>query len=126
MNEKCVFCKIVKKEIDSKFEEESENFIAILDIKPKVKGHTLIIPKEHYETLMDIPENLLGEMIGLARSVAKKRADSGANGFNLLMNNFSSAGQVVMHAHIHVLPRYSNDKKKLGFFELDGEEFSAV
>ncbi len=126
MNEKCVFCKIVKGEIASRLEGESKNFIAILDINPKTKGHTLIISKEHYETLLDMPDELLGEMMGLVKSVAKKRIGEGAEGFNVLMNSYPAAGQVVIHAHMHVLPRYSDDKKKLGFFMDKGKEFSAL
>ncbi len=106
----CIFCKIVKKEVSASFLAETNNFIAILDANPKTEGHALIIPKRHYVTILDIPNTLAKEMLELIKKVAlnileKKQGD----GFNIIMNNLSPAGQVVMHAHIHIIPRKEGD-----------------
>lgn len=112
MKEKeCIFCKIVKKEIPARLIEESENFIAILDANPKTEGHALIIPKSHYATLLDMPSNLAEEMLKLIKKIAKNLKQS--NGFNLLVNSSPAAGQVIMHAHIHLIPRKEGDGLKL-------------
>lgn len=108
--ENCVFCKIAKGEIKSKRVAESNNFFAILDANPKAEGHTLIIPKKHFVTLLDIPNTLGEELIKFTKQVAsqileKKHGD----GFNILMNNLEPAGQLVKHAHIHIIPRKEGD-----------------
>jgi histidine triad (HIT) family protein len=106
MKEECIFCRIVKGEIKAEKIGESENFMAIKDVNPKVEGHTLIIPKQHWITIMDIPESYGKELLGfIKRMCSKLMRELNAEGFNLEMNNFESAGQVVMHAHIHILPR---------------------
>jgi len=107
--EECIFCKIANKEIETEIIEESDNFIAFPDANPAVKGHVLIIPKKHYRNLMDLPVDLSSEMIGMAKRVAEKELSEGAEGFNLAMNNFEAAGQIVKHAHLHLLPRKKGD-----------------
>jgi len=89
---------------------ESNSFIAIYDAKPKAKGHTLVIPKKHGVTLLDIPDSLGEEMLSFTKKICsflleKKYGD----GFNLIMNNLEVAGQEVMHAHLHVIPRKEGD-----------------
>ena len=74
---------------------------------PKAEGHTLIIPKFHYATLLDIPSNLAGEMLDLIKKLSKNPKLS--NSFNLLVNNSPAAGQAIMHAHIHLIPRKEGD-----------------
>ena len=106
----CVFCKIAKGEIKSEKVAESDNFFAIFDVRPKTEGHTLIIPKKHYVTLLDIPNKLGNEMLEFTKKVAWKLLDEKkGDGFNILMNNLEVAGQFVMHAHLHVLPRRDGD-----------------
>lgn len=111
MNEKdCVFCKIARKEIDANIVGESNNFIAVLDANPKAEGHTLIIPKKHFVTILDIPNKLGEEMLSFVKEIAfgileKKQGD----GFNIIMNNLEPAGQIVNHAHIHIIPRKEGD-----------------
>jgi len=106
----CVFCKIVKGEIKQKKIMESDSFIAVLDIHPHAPGHSLIIPKKHYVTLLDIPNTLGKEMLEFTKKVASDlMAKKLGDGFNLIMNNLSVAGQVVMHAHIHLIPRKEGD-----------------
>ncbi len=106
----CIFCKIARKEMPAQFISETDNFIAILDANPRSEGHALIIPKKHYVTLLDIPNTLAKEMLELIKKVCldileKKQGD----GFNIVMNNLSPAGQVVMHAHVHIVPRKEKD-----------------
>lgn len=109
-SQNCIFCKIAKKEISADFIDETNNFIAILDAKPTTKGHTLIIPKKHYVTLLDIPDTLSQEMIKLIKKTSSKMLEKKqGDGFNILMNNLSPAGQMVMHAHIHIIPRKEED-----------------
>jgi|SRR3989344_3433501 len=106
----CVFCKIVSGKISAKKVDESNSFIAILDAKPTAVGHMLVIPKQHFVTLLDIPNRLGGEMLEFTKKVASDLLDKKlGDGFNLVMNNLSVAGQVVMHAHIHVIPRKDGD-----------------
>ncbi len=110
-DENCIFCKIIKREIKSEIVKEGNSFIAIKDAHPKVLGHTLIIPKNHYVTLLDIPNKLGDELLEFTKNVAfdlleKKLGD----GFNIVMNNLEVAGQIVKHAHIHILPRKDGDK----------------
>ena len=109
----CIFCKIAKKEIKAEIVEESENFVAFPDSNPIGKGHTLIIPKKHFVNVMDLPVDLTSEMIDVVKRVAEKKLKQGFEGFNLVMNNFEAAGQIVMHAHLHLLPRKKGDNIKL-------------
>lgn len=109
-NNECIFCKIIKNEIPSAKVVEDEKLVAFLDINPVNKGHALVVPKEHQETLLDIPENTLKEIMVAAKKIGKSmRKALKADGFNVSMNNFTAAGQEVMHAHIHIIPRFEND-----------------
>ena len=118
----CIFCKIVNKEVSSKVVYEDDNFIGFLDINQVAEGKTLIIPKKHYKTLLDIPSSLGNEMLAAVKKVSLKLINDGkADGFNILMNNFEVAGQVVPHAHIHVLPRKKGDGLK-GMYLEEGEK----
>jgi histidine triad (HIT) family protein len=106
----CIFCKIAKGQIEQKKVMESDNFFAILDIKPSATGHTLVIPKKHFVTLLDIPDKLGIEMIKFTKKVASNLMDEKyGDGFNVIMNNTAVAGQMVMHAHVHVIPRKEDD-----------------
>ena len=69
-NDKCIFCKIIKGEINSKRVYEDDNFIGILDVNPKAEGHTLIIPKQHFKTILDIPSSLGIELLDAIKKVS--------------------------------------------------------
>ncbi len=106
----CIFCKIAQNKIPAKKIKETNNFIAILDANPKADGHALIIPKKHFVTLLDIPNKLGEELLKITKEVSsnlleQKKGDA----FNILMNNLEPAGQIVKHAHIHIIPRKEND-----------------
>ncbi len=108
--ENCVFCKIARKEIPSDKIYEDKNFFAFLDATPVNPGHTLLIPKKHYENLYGLPDELLSKMAPIIKKMAiavKKGAD--AEGINIGMNNEVAAGQIIPHAHFHIIPRFSGD-----------------
>ena len=109
----CIFCRIIRGEIPSQKVYENEVVLAILDINPIAFGHTLVLPKAHRETFNDLPPDVLGELVVRAQQVARGvvRA-TGAQGFNLLMNNGKCSGQAIAHAHWHVIPRKDDDQIK--------------
>ena|SRR3989344_2168332 len=105
----CIFCKIAKGEIDSAKVFEDENIFAFLDIKPFTKGHCLIIPKKHFENIFDIPEDSLQRIAVVAKKISKKIKDTlQADGIRLSQSNGKTAGQEIMHFHLHVIPRYES------------------
>lgn len=110
VDENCIFCKIIKGEIPCARIYEDERVLAFLDINPVAEGHALVVLKNHYPTLLDVParegEALLKAMRLVAGAVLKV---TGADGFNCVQNNFPCAGQMVFHAHWHIIPRFDND-----------------
>jgi len=109
-----IFTKIIKGEIPCAKIYEDDHVFAFLDINPINLGHTLVIPKESYENIFEIPNEILEKMIVIAKQIAIKQKEVlNADGINIGMNNGKDAGQEVFHAHIHVIPRYKNDGYKL-------------
>ena len=106
----CIFCKIVEGSIPSVKIYEDELVLAFLDISPINFGHTLVIPKAHHTSIATIPEDVAGRMmlVGSRIGVAMRRGLQ-ADGFNLHLSDGTVAGQVVMHAHLHVVPRWTDD-----------------
>lgn len=106
----CIFCKIVKKEIPADVVYEDDNCLAFLDITPINPGHVLLIPKKHYENLYDLQDEILSKLAPIIKklAVAVKKGIN-AEGINIGMNNERPAGQLVPHAHFHIMPRFSND-----------------
>lgn len=112
----CIFCKIANGEVPSKTLYEDDHFRVILDLGPATKGHALILPKEHYANLYDLPEELAGEAMKLAKKMAVRITERlGCEGFNLIQNNGDMAGQTVFHFHMHMIPRYQADGQKIGW-----------
>jgi histidine triad (HIT) family protein len=110
----CIFCRIAAGEMPAVRVLETPVVLAFLDIAPVNYGHTLVIPKTHYQNLLELPDALWTEMGRVCRRVAQAlRATLSAQGFNLGMNNFEAAGQVVFHVHMHVIPRYHTDGLRL-------------
>lgn len=106
----CIFCKIVKGEIPSFKVFENDKVFCFLDINPLTKGHTLVIPKEHYENVFDIPEIDLKEIISVAKKLSAKIKETlDADGVNLVNASGEAAEQDVFHFHLHIVPRYRND-----------------
>lgn len=112
----CIFCKIANGEIPSKTLYEDDNFRVILDLGPATKGHALILPKEHYANLYELPEETAGEVMKLAKRMADRMKERlGCEGLNLVQNNGDLAGQTVFHFHMHMIPRYQADGQKIGW-----------
>lgn len=110
----CIFCKIAKKEIPSDIVFENKNLMAILDIMPVNLGHTLVITKKHYKTMIDVPDKLLSEMILVSKKVGKAVMKGlKIKGFNLGVNNGAVAGQKINHVHFHIITRSAKDGLKL-------------
>jgi histidine triad (HIT) family protein len=110
----CIFCKLATNEISSAKVYEDDEFIAFLDIKPISLGHTLVIPKQHYENLESVPFEVAGKFFQIVQKVAKAVARAtGVEGFNLGINNGKVAGQVIFHVHMHIMPRRADDGLKL-------------
>ena len=114
MENECIFCKIAEGKIPATKVHEDDKLLAFMDIAPANVGHTLIIPKAHHEILTDIPDGLLTDMTLLTKKIARATLSAlGAEGFNVMMNNKEVAGQVVPHAHIHIIPRYKGDGQQI-------------
>lgn len=112
----CIFCKIANGEIPSATLYEDDEFRVILDLNPASKGHALVLPKEHFANLFEIPADVLGRAAGVAKKVSEKLFNGlHADGFNLLQNNGESAGQTVFHFHMHLIPRYKGDTVGVGW-----------
>tara|TARA_Y100000310_G_C20358296_1_gene657737 strand:- start:201 stop:605 length:405 start_codon:yes stop_codon:yes gene_type:complete len=106
----CVFCKVVKGEIPSYKVYEDENNLAFLDIKPHSKGHTVIIPKIHAETVFDLDDQKYKDILLVTKKTMKIIQDKlNPDGFNVGWNHNSAGGQVVPHLHVHIFPRYNGD-----------------
>ena len=107
----CVFCKIIRGEIPCCKVYEDDLILAFLDIAPFNIGHSVIIPKDHQNSITTLDEIYANRIIKMAPKigVALMRTIN-AEGFNLFLNNGSVAGQTVWHCHMHVLPRFAGDK----------------
>lgn len=109
--EHCVFCKILAGEIPSAKVYEDDKVMAFLDIAPFNLGHTLVVPKPHCHGLSDMPDDFRDALFAAAARLAPVVLRvTGATGFNLLLNNGQTAGQEVPHAHLHIIPRFADDK----------------
>ena len=123
----CIFCKIIAGDIPSTKVYADSDVVAFLDIKPVNPGHTLVIPKKHYVNVHDMPDDMVGKVAIVAKKIADAILKLGAEGVNIGMNNGVAAGQVVFHAHTHVMPRYGTDKFSLWVGkEYDGNERNEV
>ena len=112
----CIFCKIAAGEIPSKTIYEDDKFRVILDLGPATKGHALILPKNHYANLYELPEETAGDVMKLAKKMATVMTEKlGCQGFNLMQNNGETAGQTVFHFHMHLIPRYENDGQEINW-----------
>lgn len=112
--EDCIFCKIISNEIPSKKVYEDDDFLAILDLSPATKGHVLVIPKEHSETLTDLSDEMLSKILIVSKKIMKamKTVHDFTN-YNVVQNNGRLAGQTVPHFHLHLIPRYSIEEMVL-------------
>lgn len=106
----CIFCKIISKELFSKVVFESKSVLGIVPLDQVSKGHTLLIPKEHFENLFDINESVLSELALSSKTLSSQLLkEYFATGINLLHASGEDAQQSVAHFHLHVVPRYKDD-----------------
>ncbi len=106
----CIFCKLANGEFATNSIYEDDKFNVILDNGPATKGHCLILPKEHYANLFELPEDTAADAMKLAKKLAKGIMEKlSADGLNLVQNNGEAAGQTVNHFHLHIIPRYKDD-----------------
>ncbi|MDD3172737.1 MAG: HIT family protein [Herbinix sp.] len=124
----CIFCKIISGEIPSATVYEDNDFKAIMDISPAVKGHVIILPKKHSADLFELEDDSAAKALIVARKIAKAiKEEINCDGINLLQNNGEVAGQTVFHFHIHLIPRYKQDKVEITWGHetyVDGEAVS--
>ncbi|MBI4017114.1 MAG: HIT family protein [Candidatus Aenigmarchaeota archaeon] len=107
----CIFCKIVKGEVQCEKVYEDEYVLAFLDISPVSTGHTLVVPKVHYEDLTRTPHEVACKCVDVIKKLAPAIISAtGSEGFNIGLNNGKAAGQVVFHTHFHIIPRITNDE----------------
>ena len=114
-NDNCIFCKIAAGEIPSKTLYEDEQFRVILDLGPAAKGHALILPKEHYANIYEIPDEVAASAMKLAKKMAGVITEKlNCDGFNIVQNNGVVAGQTEFQFHMHLIPRYEDDGQTIG------------
>lgn len=112
----CIFCKLANGIIPTNSIYEDEDFNVILDAAPATKGHALILPKEHADNLYELPEETAGKVMILAKKLATHMTEKlGCDGFNLVQNNGTIAGQTVFHFHMHLIPRYKEDGQHIAW-----------
>lgn len=110
MPEDCTFCRIILKVEQGVVVDEDEEYVVLMDKHPYNPGHTLVIPKKHYKTLLDMPRSEAGrlfERVWLVAKAAVKALD--ADGVHIGQNNGRAARQVIDHVHVHIVPRFYND-----------------
>lgn len=112
--EDCIFCKLANGEIPTRSIYEDEDFKVILDAAPATRGHALILPKDHADNLYQLPEETAGKAFILAKKLATSMTEKlGCQGFNIVQNNGEVAGQTVLHFHLHLIPRYTDDGQSI-------------
>lgn len=110
-----IFTKIINKEIPAFIVHETDNTLAFLDINPALDGHTLVIHKEPFATIFDMPVDKLQELmesVSFVSTMLKEKLE--ADGMNVYSNHGEAAGQVVPHLHFHLIPRYNDDEVDIG------------
>ena len=108
--EKDIFCRIVDGEIPCYKLYEDDDVLAFLDISQVTKGHTLVIPKKHYDNFLTCPKSLMNKVMAVAQRIGQVSIKIfGARGVNILTNCYEAAGQTVKHFHVHVIPRYREE-----------------
>jgi histidine triad (HIT) family protein len=127
----CIFCKIIDGSIPSTVVYEDADFKAIMDISPAAKGHVLILPKKHCADLLSIEPDVASKALMIASKIANAQKKAfNCDGINLLQNSGEAAWQSVFHLHIHLIPRYKDDKvmvpwEHLSYADGEAEEYAA-
>ena len=107
----CIFCKMTKKEISSEIVYEDDFALGVLDVNPRSLGHTMILPKTHAENILDLPDDYIGPVFQAVKRVTELLKKSfNSDGFTIGINHGQASGQVVDHLHIHIMPRWLDDR----------------
>lgn len=124
----CIFCMIANHEINSSIIYEDEQVVAFLDLSQVTKGHTLVVPKKHYENVLECDPETLGHVIKVTQMLSKRIMERmNAKGVNILNNCNEVAGQSVMHMHFHIIPRYSeSDAIEIKFNESEKQNLEEI
>lgn len=126
MDNNCIFCKLANGVFPTATVYEDDCFRAILDVAPCSKGHTLVIPKQHMEDLLNGDEECLAKALGVVKKTANAvKKTLGCDGINILQNNGEAAGQSVFHLHFHIIPRYKDDNLVIPWNTLSYEDGEA-
>ena len=104
----CIFCKIVSKEIPTKILVETDSCLGFLDAFPLAKGHALVIPKNHYEKIQNMPKELNIELFTMVHELISK-IDSLTGSTLVAIHNGKESGQEIPHVHVHLIPRSKTD-----------------
>ncbi|MCT4596638.1 MAG: HIT family protein [Vallitalea sp.] len=116
VKQNCLFCNVANNSMESATIFENSEFKVVLDPFPASKGHTLIIPKEHIENIYELDTESASRLFALATHIAKVLKNTyDCDGLNVLQNNGAAAGQTVFHYHMHLIPRYSDDKVNINW-----------
>ena len=118
--EDCIFCRIIKNDIPCHKIYEDDNVMAILDIKPATKhgGHILVLPREHFNLITDVPDYLLMKIILVIKKLSKVLLKF-SEGLNILQNNKEAAGQSLPHVHFHLIPRFKGDNVRVEKWDMN-------
>ena len=112
----CIFCKIANGDIPSRSLYEDDEFKVIMDLAPATKGHSLILPRNHFDNLYELPDETASKVMMLAKKMATVMTEKlSCDGFNLVQNNGECAGQTIFHFHLHLIPRYLDDNQNILF-----------
>ncbi len=129
MDNNCIFCKIVKKQIGSYILYEDDEFQVILDNSPATKGHAILLTKQHFKNIFEMDEPTASKLFPVVLKVSQiMKEELNCSGFNLVQNNGKDAGQTVFHFHLHLIPRYENDGVdfRWNVTEYDDNEASSI
>ena len=106
----CIFCSIINGSSEGITVYNNDHFLVLMDKYPISHGHTLVIPKKHYDNLLFMPSDEVGKLYSLVSIIAKAVVSAvSADGFNVGQNNGKSANQIIPHVHVHIIPRFNND-----------------
>ena len=122
-----IFTKIIQGEIPAERVYETDNELAFLDVNPKSRGHTLVVPKLEVASFHELPPDAARSLVVTLQKVAEGVARSmGTTHYNVVLNNGAVAGQIVLHVHFHIIPRYEVAQRSRGRGQGDSETLAAV
>jgi histidine triad (HIT) family protein len=127
VNMDCVFCKIINGDLPACRVYEDDSFLAILDIMPVNYGHTLVIPKEHFKHILDMPDDYTESIYKVVKKISHAIKEAlQCDGLNIIQNVEKAGGQEVYHSHLHIIPRYLDDSIRLSLNKKKYENNNAM